>query len=255
MTKTVYVIDDSVSVCFAIERMLRATGLEVLSQRSGEAALRDLEELTPDLVLLDLVLPDIGGLQICSFMRGHPRLAAVPVIIISGIVDDEVRSQSLRIGAVGVLKKPFATEDLVEMVDEVLSREKGISATSPLGAAPLPDPLGSGRLEATLERFAGLGTLRFAALVHASGEIRGFGAAKPDGSAGGELLTAIQRAAIAAAAAGYGDLDLVTLETSDGQLMIQPHDGGWVLAVGFADMADLGKARYLLRRLDLTAPN
>ncbi|MEO1368169.1 MAG: response regulator, partial [Acidobacteriota bacterium] len=177
MSQTVYVIDDSVSVCFAIERMLRATGLEVLSQRSGEAALRDLEELTPDLVLLDLVLPDIGGLQICSFMRGHPRLASVPVIIISGIVDDEVRSQALRIGAIGVLKKPFATEDLVKMVDEVLSREKHASSAA-LGAAPLPAPLGSERLEATLERFAGLGTLRFAALVHASGEIRGFGAAK-----------------------------------------------------------------------------
>jgi len=130
MVKTVYVIDDSVSVCFAIERMLRATGLAVLARRAGEAALRDLEQLTPDLVLLDLVLPDIGGLQICSFMRGHPRLASVPVIIISGIVDDEVRSQALRIGAVGVLKKPFATEDLVQMVSQVLSQE----------STPLPRP-------------------------------------------------------------------------------------------------------------------
>lgn len=252
MSKTVYVIDDSVSVCFAIERMLRATGLEVLSQRSGEAALRELEQLLPDLVLLDLVLPDIGGLQICSFMRGHPRLTTVPVIIISGIVDEEVRSQALRIGAVGVLKKPFATEDLVKMVDEILSREKGTPAPGQLGAAPLPDPLNSERLEAALEPFAGLGTLRFAALVHASGEIRGFGAAKPDGSAGEDLLTSIQRAAIASAAAGYGNLGLMTLETSDGILVLQPHDGGWVLAVGFSDVADLGKARYLLRRLSLS---
>lgn len=248
MVKTVYVIDDSVSVCFAIERMLRATGLEVLSQRSGEAALRDLEQLTPDLVLLDLVLPDIGGLQICSFMRGHPRLASVPVIIISGIVDDEVRSQALRIGAVGVLKKPFATEDLVQMVGEELARDEPLA---PAATAPLPDPLGADQLETTLEPFAALASLRFAALVHTGGEIRGFGAAKPDSGAGGELLTAIKRGAMAAAAAGYGDLDLLTLETSDGLLLLRPSQGGWVLAVGVGSLADLGKARLLLRRLHL----
>ena len=94
----VSVIDDSLSVCFAIERMLRAHGMEVVSHRSGEAALSRLEEEAPDLVLCDLVLPDIEGFQICTFIREHATLSSVPVIVISGIVDDEVRAQAEQVG-------------------------------------------------------------------------------------------------------------------------------------------------------------
>ncbi|MEM6796323.1 MAG: response regulator [Acidobacteriota bacterium] len=262
MAPQVYVVDDSVSVCFAIERMLRARGFEVVSERSGKAALRDLETRDPDLVLLDLVLPDIDGLKICAFMRNHERLAKVPVIVISGILDDEVRSEALRIGAVGVLKKPFATEDLVSMVEKVLSDEPTAGhelltadPDAPLPdlrgeeTAPKPDPEAFGRLEGELEPFAGLETVRFACLVHASGTVRGFGAAKPAANATSSLLAAVQGAAMSVAALGYGAAELLTVETEDGILLLLPQDGGWVLAVGIGEESDLGKARYLIRRI------
>ena len=131
----VYVIDDSMSVCFAIERMLRARGMEVISERSGEAALRGVVEHGPDLVLCDLVLPDVEGFEICSFIQGHPRLSSTPVIVISGIVDDAVRAQAHRVGAIGVLKKPFATEELVALVERVFGGRE-IPPGAPLCAAP-----------------------------------------------------------------------------------------------------------------------
>lgn len=117
----VFVIDDSRSVCFAIERMLSARGLDVVTRRSGQEALLSLEDEMPDLVMCDLVLPDIEGFQICAFLKNHPVLGDVPVIVISGIVDEEVRREAAEVGAVAVMKKPFTSDEMVRLVEELLA--------------------------------------------------------------------------------------------------------------------------------------
>jgi len=291
------VIDDSLSVCFAIERMLRARGMEVVSHRSGEAALQGLEQETPDLVLCDLVLPDIEGFQICTFIKTHPKLSSVPVIVISGIVDEEVRAQAEDVGAIAVLKKPFASEAMLNLVERIL-RERGVledgkdeavhepstpqagessietaavvvepeaaTASKPpriLLSNPSPQPAPEkpvqekpadellDRLEAQLEPLASIEALRFACILSPGGELRGYGPAKPTATDLAALPELMRAATNTATHSGHGEVGILSLETTNGVLVIKPQEEGNLLVLGLGDLAVLGKARYLLRRL------
>lgn len=246
----VYVIDDSSSVRFAIERMLRARGLEVVSESSGEAALANLEREAPDLVLCDLVLPDLDGFEICSFVRGHPTLAKTPILVISGIVDDEIREHSRRIGAVGVLEKPFATEELVALVERVLA-DPGDPPTDVAGVLESPDARLLARLEARLEPLAAIETLRFACIVSPDGQIVGFGPHKPEPADVAALPELARLAALSTFRLGHGDLGLTTIESDRGILALLPQEKQHFLVLGLGDASVLGKTRFLLRRLRL----
>ena len=306
----ILVIDDSASVCFAIERILAARGLDVSSERSGAAAMERLQHEAPDLVLLDLVLPDVEGFDVCSFMQAEPRLAHVSVVVISGIVDNEIRSKALRLGAVGVLKKPFATQDLVDLVERVLSAKDHLSANDQHSAKPVsstnkvadaslalagsstapaafvaesaaqtrdsfsptmvptedldlpmpsaalefipaavtaPDAKLAEALELELERFNVVANLRFAVMVHANGEMRGFGERKPKLDSTLELVALLLRGNGMSVRLGNGELSIMTLESEGGTVVIQPRDDSWLWAVGVSDRASLGKVRFLMR--------
>lgn len=252
----VYVIDDSMSVCFAIERMLRARGMEVVTEQSGAAALGRLEDVAPDLVLCDLVLPDLEGFEICRFLRAHPALGEVPIIVISGIVDDSVRAEAQGVGAVGVLKKPFATDDLVELVEKVLGAAQRESARARAADATLPrlsEPRFD-QLEDELAPLAGLESLRFACLLTPDGDLRGFGAHKPEADEMAHVPELLRFASAASGRVGHGQVDLTTIEGDDGILVILPWHADCVLAVGLGHVATLGKARYMLRRMAAGLP-
>ena len=309
----VFVIDDSLSVCFAIERMLRARGMEVVSQRSGQAALESLEAENPDLVMCDLVLPDIEGFQICTFLQNHPTLSKVPVIVISGIVDEEVRAQAEEVGALAVLKKPFATEEMLQLVEDILQSE-GDESEAPTGpvvveaespdldlqaetpesgpepaappstsrqpaapqpAAPQPappQPAAPGpaapktprilmapppgnelldRLERRLEPLASIEALRFACILSPNGELRGYGPAKPSTTDLAALPQLMRAASNTATHTRHGEVNILTLEASNGGvLVVKPQEEGHLMVLGLGDLSVLGKARYLLRRLE-----
>ena len=253
----VYVIDDSLSVCFAIERMLTARGLDVVSERAGQAALDQLETVAPDLVLCDLVLPDVDGFEICRYLHEHPTLREVPVIVISGIIDDEIRQRAEGLGAVGVLKKPFATDELVDLVERVLgiagtaeSEEDGaVPPPPPPPIADSPDDRLLAELEARLEPLIVLEALRFACIVSPDGQIVGFGPHKPEPAAVAALPELARLAALSTFRLGHGDLGLTTIESDHGIVAILPQERDHLLVVGLGDSSVLGKARFLLRRL------
>ncbi|MEM8933181.1 MAG: response regulator [Acidobacteriota bacterium] len=254
----VYVIDDSLSVCFAIERMLTARGLDVVSERSGQAALRQLETVAPDLVLCDLVLPDIDGFEICRALHEHPTLREVPVVVISGIIDEEIRGRAEGLGAVGVLKKPFATDELVDLVERVLGSAEAEATGETVDAPPPPPPPPDAartddrllaELEARLEPLIVLEALRFACIVSPDGQIVGFGPNKPDPAAVAALPELARLAALSTFRLGHGDLGLTTVESDHGIVAILPQERDHLLVVGLGDSSVLGKARFLLRRL------
>ena len=116
----VLVVDDSVSVRKVVERALAGRQVEVVCAASGGEALERLESDAPDVVVCDVVMPDRDGYEICDFVKTHPRLGAMPVILLSGIVNDEVRQRAARARSEGVLSKPFAAEDLLKRLENVL---------------------------------------------------------------------------------------------------------------------------------------
>lgn len=102
--------------------MLQSIGYtRVLEAFSGNAAKELLAEQTPDLVCLDLTLPDISGYEVCEHIRATPALQDVPVLMISARAQTMDRAQAEEAGASGYLIKPFTPEELRQQVERVMA--------------------------------------------------------------------------------------------------------------------------------------
>jgi len=126
MTK-VLIADDSIAVRKVAERLLTEAGFGVTLAANGEEALAYLAKETPDVVVSDVIMPDRSGYEVCTFVRAQRALANTPVLLISGIVNDEVTKQAESCHADGVLKKPFQGTSLKDRVIELLAKRKSIA--------------------------------------------------------------------------------------------------------------------------------
>jgi CheY-like chemotaxis protein len=121
----VLIADDSIAVRKVAERLLTEAGFGVTLAANGEEALAYLAKETPDLVVSDVIMPDKSGYEVCAFVRAQRALANTPVLLISGIVNDEVTRQAESCHADGVLKKPFQGTCLKDRVLELLAKRQG----------------------------------------------------------------------------------------------------------------------------------
>ncbi|MGI5521510.1 response regulator [Micromonospora sp. CA-259024] len=166
MTQRVLVVDDDQTVSDVICRYLEHDGFQVSYAGDGAAALAAVARQAPHLVVLDLMLPRINGLQVCRELRARPD--GVPIIMLTARGDESDRILGLQLGADDYLTKPFSPRELVLRVRSVLRRAGG---EPPPGR---PEVLSDGSLVVhTASRTARLGgtelalTLReFDLLVH-----------------------------------------------------------------------------------------
>ena len=131
----ILIADDSIAVRKVAERLLMEAGFSVTLAANGEEALAYLAKERPDVVVSDVIMPDKSGYEVCAFVRGQAALSTIPVLLISGIVNDEVTKQADSCRADGVLKKPFQGTSLKDRVLELLARRQEATA-----AAALPSP-------------------------------------------------------------------------------------------------------------------
>ncbi len=124
----VLIADDSIAVRKVAERLLTEAGFGVTLAANGEEALAYLAKETPDLVVSDVIMPDKSGYEVCAFVRAQQALVNTPVLLISGIVNDEVTKQAESCHADGVLKKPFQGTSLKDRVLELLAKRQGAAA-------------------------------------------------------------------------------------------------------------------------------
>lgn len=132
----ILVADDSIAVRKVAERLLTEAGLGVALAANGEEALAYLAKERPDVIVSDVIMPDKSGYEVCAFVRGNSMLSATPVLLISGIVNDEVTKQAESCRADGVLKKPFQGTSLKDRVLELIAkRQEPAPAPKPTSAA------------------------------------------------------------------------------------------------------------------------
>jgi two-component system, OmpR family, alkaline phosphatase synthesis response regulator PhoP len=125
MSKTVLVIDDEPKISELCRDYLRAAGYSVLTAADGPLGLALARRERPDLVVLDLMLPGMDGLDVCRELR---RESSVPIIMLTARVDETDRLVGLELGADDYLTKPFSPRELVARVRTVLRRVGGASA-------------------------------------------------------------------------------------------------------------------------------
>ena len=122
---TVLYIEDSPVNTLLVERILRARpGVVFGSAPDGRSGLDRAERLQPDLVLLDLELPDISGEQVLATLRAGVATRAIPVIVISADIDPAVEHRILAAGARFFLTKPYEVTDLLRLVDGALRTDR-----------------------------------------------------------------------------------------------------------------------------------
>ena len=120
---TILIADDNSNIQKMVSLALKGEGIEVIAVGNGEAAVRKLREISPDVVLADIFMPVRSGYEVCYFVKNEPRLAHVPVVLLAGAFDPIDEREAQRVGADGVLKKPFVPPDpLVTLVKQLIAR-------------------------------------------------------------------------------------------------------------------------------------
>ncbi len=138
MASRVLVVDDDPTVSDVVRRYLERSGYEVALAADGLAALASFARRRPDLVVLDLMLPGVDGIEVCRRMRASS--GSVPIIMLTALGEEADRVLGLRLGADDYVTKPFSPRELVLRVQSVLRRSGGVDGGSLSGTgAPVTD--------------------------------------------------------------------------------------------------------------------
>ncbi len=114
--EVVLVVDDSPATLGMLNEALEAAGYTVLVAQTGGAALALMERITPDIVLMDAVMPGLDGFETCRRMKGSASLAAVPVVFMTGLTETEHVLRGLEAGGVDYVPKPVSPDEVVARV-------------------------------------------------------------------------------------------------------------------------------------------
>ncbi|MCK5376876.1 MAG: response regulator [Acidobacteria bacterium] len=121
----IFVIDDEPDMVDLLATILRSDGLEVDTDTDGRSALARVLADPPDLVLLDLMMPDLDGMELLKLLRLDPKGARVPVLVVSARSGHQDQLGTLQLGANAYVCKPFSPRELVHQVRQLLAASRG----------------------------------------------------------------------------------------------------------------------------------
>ncbi len=247
----VLVVDDSLSVRKMVERALETKGFEVVAASSGAEAMERIGSALPDLVVCDVVMPDVDGYRICEFVRAHSALGDTPVLLISGIVNASVLERAARVRSSDVLRKPFTADELARKVDELLSARARAAASAPAPPTPADEPVALPDLKATLGQLAAMPSVGLAALVDREGFlIETAGEIGVGAEAAGALAACLAESSEGIGREmGQGALRSMILDYEAGMLLLHAAGPSAMLAVVLSDATALGKVRYYVKKV------
>ncbi len=127
MKETILIVEDEKDIIKMVDYNLKKEGFRTLSARDGETALAQAEKEHPGLVLLDLMLPGIDGLEVCKALKKDKKTAAIPIIMLTAKSQESDKIVGLELGADDYITKPFSPRELIARIKAVLRRvaEKG----------------------------------------------------------------------------------------------------------------------------------
>ena len=120
----ILVVDDEPDAIELIRFNLKASGYEVLTAEDGEEALAKARKFSPDMILLDVMLPEIDGLEVCKILRRDPATASLPIIMLTAKASEIDRVLGLEFGADDYVTKPFSPRELMLRVRNLLKRKE-----------------------------------------------------------------------------------------------------------------------------------
>lgn len=130
MKTKILVADDEPDVLNLVAANLRAAGWDVKTAEEGRAALEIARGERPELIVLDLMLPVLSGLEVCRMLKGDPTTADIPVVMLTAKAEEVDRIVGLELGADDYVTKPFSPRELVLRIKNILRRSATNGATS-----------------------------------------------------------------------------------------------------------------------------
>ena len=121
MKKKILVVDDEEDILHFLELVLREKGYEVATASSGHEALTRAQMVKPDLILLDIMMPQMDGWEVLKLLRVDDETAQIPVAMLSARTEAKDRVQGLQEGAVDYICKPFSLQDLLTKIEAIFA--------------------------------------------------------------------------------------------------------------------------------------
>ena len=125
MPKKILIIDDEKDIVDLISYNLEKEGFATIKAYDGEDALKLVEAQRPDLIILDLMLPGMRGLEVCKFIRRNPETETLPIIMLTAKGDQVDKILGLEMGADDYITKPFNVKELIARIHAVMRRAEG----------------------------------------------------------------------------------------------------------------------------------
>jgi DNA-binding response OmpR family regulator len=120
MAKRILVVDDDEMVLIALNELLRPEGFEVHTVSSGTEALKRIDENTYDLLMLDIIMPEMDGFELCKRIREKEGLRETPIVFLTAKSREEDRGHGLEVGANLFLTKPISPEKLLLIISDTM---------------------------------------------------------------------------------------------------------------------------------------
>lgn len=145
MPKKILVVDDHPETLELIELTLRRHGYDVTGVQSGAAGIREAKAEPPDLILLDIMMPDMDGLTVCRSIRENERLKKTPVIMFTAKTQAQEKLMGFEAGADDYLTKPTRQDELIARVEAILARHEEKQASIEAPEVPAAEADGDGK--------------------------------------------------------------------------------------------------------------
>ena len=121
MCSTILVVDDELIIQRLVMHTLRLLKVELATAMDGKTALEIVQNIRPDLALIDINLPDMDGFTLMESFKTTPNMAGVPMVVFTARNDPDDEARALALGAKGLLYKPFSTAELRELVQRFIA--------------------------------------------------------------------------------------------------------------------------------------
>ncbi|WP_300432745.1 response regulator [Thalassolituus sp.] len=120
MSKTIFVVDDSATMLMSVRASLEMNGFKVETASDGVQALDKLNSMSPDLIITDINMPRMGGMELIQALRAMSKFRFTPILTLTTESESGKRDQAKQLGATGWLVKPVPAGDLVRIIKQVL---------------------------------------------------------------------------------------------------------------------------------------
>jgi two-component system phosphate regulon response regulator PhoB len=132
MSESVLIVDDEQDVVDLLAYNLQKAGYKTATARDGATALQKVRDSLPALIVLDLMLPQVEGTEVCKQLKADPKTAAIPIIMLTAKAEEVDRIVGLELGADDYVTKPFSPREVVLRVKKLLGRTRGKATPSEL---------------------------------------------------------------------------------------------------------------------------